>query len=527
MKQNIQTIEGALHKLNIKFSGDVDFSDCIVYGSCAPYGCSKCTHFEVDEATDTGCKLIIPPLKCGIYKYQLFTKLNSTNQEFLILDGDITVKDRLCDCSSDTVNDSATTIVDATVSADTVEVSVTLEKGLRGDSGPQGPIGLTGPQGPQGEKGERGDKGEKGDQGSVGPQGPQGIQGERGPQGPQGIQGEKGEQGESGKTDWIEAIYTLGTTGPIQGKDNAVNAIAIGQKASLGDKERGFVIGNNAQVFAERSLAIGNGTQARAEGTNAVIGNNGQINWEEGTFELALEYYKYNETTGKATERTSAIDFYLVAPESPIANTHLGGKAGLMLHTWGINNNPESTSYISFDDILKGTPFSIKSYSEFYGKYRNCVTVDDVKAVNPDYKNGDLTDWNEWVYPLPNLENAREMFARNGNNIEIFNAPTPKLTNGSNMFMGANNLYSFKGDLSNLTNGTTMFGTHSVWHCKLDLESVQHIASNINDLAAKGLTGSITLGIADELETDDETAPVNVALAQIRAKGWEVAEIYK
>jgi hypothetical protein len=144
MKQTIETIEGALHKLNVNFSGDVDFTDCVVYGNCAPYGCCKCTHFEVVETTDTGCELIIPALKCGVYKYQLFLKLNATNQEFLILDGDITVKDRLCDCSSDVVNDSSATIINATISADTVEVNVTIEKGPKGDTGPQGPAGESG-----------------------------------------------------------------------------------------------------------------------------------------------------------------------------------------------------------------------------------------------------------------------------------------------------------------------------------------------------------------------------------------------
>ena len=125
MKQTIETIEGALHKLNVNFSGDVDFTDCVVYGNCAPYGSCKCAHFEVVETTDTGCELIIPALKCGVYKYQLFLKLNS-NQEFLILEGDITVKDRLCDCEQESVTDSATTTVDATVSADTVNVNVTI-----------------------------------------------------------------------------------------------------------------------------------------------------------------------------------------------------------------------------------------------------------------------------------------------------------------------------------------------------------------------------------------------------------------
>ncbi|MBR5185074.1 MAG: hypothetical protein IKW19_02135, partial [Akkermansia sp.] len=35
-------------------------------------------------------------------------------------------------------------------------------------------------------------------------------------------------------------------------------------------------------------------------------------------------------------------------------------------------------------------------------KYAECRTVDDMLAVNPDYKN-DLTSDGQWVYPLPNM----------------------------------------------------------------------------------------------------------------------------
>jgi hypothetical protein len=94
------------------------------------------------------------------------------------------------------------------------------------------------------------------------------------------------------------------------------------------------------------------------------------------------------------------------------------------------------------------------------------------------------------------------------------------------MFKNCTNLTSFNSDLSSLTNGSTMFGNGTYNCTKLDLASVQNIADTINDLASQGKTGTLNIGIAKALQSTDETAPVNVALAAIRAKGWTVTEIY-
>lgn len=203
MKQDINTIEGALHKLKINFTGDVDFTDYIVYGSCAPFGCCKCEHFEVAEKTESGAVLFIPALNYGIYQYQLFIKQISTEVEYLILSGDIIVKERLCDCSPTDVNAASTTVVDATISANTVEVTVTINKGPQGEPGPAGPEGPQGPAGPQGETGPQGERGLQGIQGE------RGIQGPAGPQGPQGPQGPKGDTGDSASLDMTtyESFY--------------------------------------------------------------------------------------------------------------------------------------------------------------------------------------------------------------------------------------------------------------------------------------------------------------------------------
>jgi hypothetical protein len=72
-----------------------------------------------------------------------------------------------------------------------------------------------------------------------------------------------------------------------------------------------------------------------------------------------------------------------------------------------------------------------------------------------------------------------------------------------------------------------MFGGSTSNCTKLDLASVENIAATIKNLSANGKTGKIHIGINKSLQSDDETAPINVALAAIRAKGWTVTEIYK
>lgn len=64
-------------------------------------------------------------------------------------------------------------------------------------------------------------------------------------------------------------------------------------------------------------------------------------------------------------------------------------------------------------------------------KYAECVTVDDMLAVNPDYKN-DLTSKGEWVYPLPNLQNA--YYAFNESPMRKFAIELSSVTNATGMF---------------------------------------------------------------------------------------------
>lgn len=264
MSQNLSIFEGALYKLQVNFTGDVTAADYTVYGSCAPYGCCKCTHFEVSEKTENGCTMIIPALECGLYKYQLFIKQISNNQEQLILSGDIAVKDRLCGCESGSVSGHETTVVDVALSADTVEVNVNIEKGAQGDPGPQGPAG---------------------------PQGPQGEAGPTGPQGPQGEKGEKGDPGEDGGIDWAENTATDTALPVITGP----NTIVIGYNAST----------NNTKVG--NSVSIGNNVTLDENDPYNNMGDLGGLQVNIGNDNTNKGYQSVTIGTGVLTEQDSSV----------------------------------------------------------------------------------------------------------------------------------------------------------------------------------------------------------------------------
>lgn len=607
MKQTIETIEGALHKLNVNFSGDVDFTDCVVYGNCAPYGCCKCTHFEVVETSENGCKLIIPALNCGIYKYQLFIKLNSTNQEFLILEGDITVKDRLCDCSSDTVNDSTTTIVDATVSADTVDVNVTLEKGLQGEPGPTGPQGERGLQGPQGEKGERGEKGEKGDQGAVGPQGPQGIQGERGPEGPQGPKGEKGDPGSGGGApDWISA-QPLGES--VSGAAAAgVNSIAIGFQSKAGDGANisiGNFTGRSSENAAEYCVLVGGGAYAKGSCVTTIGCNNSAdfqgtsvgfcayVNGDDGISlgantnsnyqSITIGTGSYSGLSGisigygtYANDYGAAIGHGVTANNGEFvigANSGGGAKTNFKILTRYLSNYSSATDsfgiahdlynqggvYIecettrycfTFDELQeainnrnaggggssnKGMDMSaIYTYMDKYSKYEYYYQIQSDYPEEPIGDGGayiykymlDLTPDGEWNYSLENLLEGYYLFYKEGNKgITKFASRLGKLTSGESMFRGCTNLTEFNAYLPSLQYAYLMFGEGS-WDCtKLNIESLENIATSV----PWGNNNDIHIGMANDLQYDYGDGVYQRcqnALQKLRDKGWIVYEIY-
>jgi hypothetical protein len=124
--------------------------------------------------------------------------------------------------------------------------------------------------------------------------------------------------------------------------------------------------------------------------------------------------------------------------------------------------------------------------SSIENKYAECITLEDVKAVNPDYQN-DLTSDGEWVYPVPVLtditgenKNGSSFYGQRG--LKKWSVPVPNLTSAgwafknsgltewtvgfpamkgawgkSSQIFGDANLIRFAGDLSKLEEGAQMF----------------------------------------------------------------------
>ena len=178
-------------------------------------------------------------------------------------------------------------------------------------------------------------------------------------------------------------------------------------------------------------------------------------------------------------------------------------------------------------------------------KYKGCKTVEDIKAVDPDYLTNDIVD-GVWREGLGDLTNGRGMFYNCSNltsfnsdlsslwdgsqmfvycsQLTTFNSDLSSLTDGAGMFYWCTNLTSFNADLSSLTNGNRMFG-----NCKLNASSVKNIIDTIN-------TGSgdlsLSMGCNDTEEDKNlfaqEVGYADMAslLAALQAKGWRVSAQY-
>jgi hypothetical protein len=123
-------------------------------------------------------------------------------------------------------------------------------------------------------------------------------------------------------------------------------------------------------------------------------------------------------------------------------------------------------------------------------KYKGCKTVDDVKAVDPNYLTTDIVD-GIWVEGLGDLESGTN-FSYEG------------------MFTNCSTLTSFSSDLSKVANCVSMFTG-----CKLDTASVQNIADTINTPSYKG---TIHIYIGNSIPNEQEETAFNT----IASKNWTV-----
>lgn len=123
----------------------------------------------------------------------------------------------------------------------------------------------------------------------------------------------------------------------------------------------------------------------------------------------------------------------------------------LVIHTDRVSD--ETTKRVS--DLLQSIHSTLPQFIEVVrynhnmeiswreiNKYAECVTIDDMLAVNPDYKN-DFTSDGEWIYPLTKMEVCSDRNAKpawylfEGVNQRRFVTEMPAATNVYRMFYGA------------------------------------------------------------------------------------------
>ena len=145
----------------------------------------------------------------------------------------------------------------------------------------------------------------------------------------------------------------------------------------------------------------------------------------------------------------------------------------------------------------------VEDIPEAQYKYKGCKTVNDVKAVDSNYRTTDIVN-GTWTEILCDLKNGNTTDIWNGgmfgvcDNLTTFTSDLSSLTNGSKMFYYCENLTTFTSDLSSLTDGQGMFmecsnltsfssdlpsltsGDNMFSGCKLDAPSVKNIIETIN-----------------------------------------------
>ena len=151
------------------------------------------------------------------------------------------------------------------------------------------------------------------------------------------------------------------------------------------------------------------------------------------------------------------------------------------------------------------------------------IIYESVRIVGADADFSALTNGNDMFYgstsltsftsDMPVLTDGGGMFD-GSTSLTSFTSDMPALTEGGYMFSGCRSLTSFSGDLSALTNGDGMF-----YGCKLDLDSVNRIASTINDLKSQSMSGWFTIGVNSSLVTQAQQDAANAILVN---KGWTV-----
>lgn len=174
--------------------------------------------------------------------------------------------------------------------------------------------------------------------------------------------------------------------------------------------------------------------------------------------------------------------------------------------------------YMFHNTNLSSFTSDLSSLTEGDSMFLGCYTLITFTSDLSSLTNGNRMFDNCWelttfiASDLSSLTNGNRMFYY-CYNLTTFTSHLSSLTNGNSMFNGCYRLTTFTSGLSSLTKGSGMFQS-----CKLNVESVENIASSINTYNG----GQITIHVDDTLsETDKNTILSHFTTISVN-KGWTV-----
>lgn len=232
------------------------------------------------------------------------------------------------------------------------------------------------------------------------------VEGIPGPRGAQGIQGERGLQGASAYDLAVAAGYEGSEAewvAELQGAQAAANAArasesAAAESARAAREDKAAAVQARdaalaAQSTAAEQAAIATKAAADAQAPESIAAQAAR------PATMLLVRDELMSLLGDASLFDIDTDGQIIivhtdrlADDQLAAVTDMLGRfVPVFIEVVQYNHNME----ISWRDI---------------NKYAECVTVEDMLAVNPDYKN-DLTSEGEWVYPLSELQSEQNLFA--------------------------------------------------------------------------------------------------------------------
>ena len=150
--QNIELTEGQRMKFVLTISNETDLSNYDIEGYTKGFSSCNCSvkEFEVIEVKNNIVILLTPSLTAGSHGYQLYVTNINTNQQFKVAEGRIEVTPNY---SHETHLSEKYATIEAILHSDTIEMTMTIDKGMQGDKGEKGDTGLTGAKGEKGDTG--------------------------------------------------------------------------------------------------------------------------------------------------------------------------------------------------------------------------------------------------------------------------------------------------------------------------------------------------------------------------------------